>query len=117
MEGVLLFSMLFGSLPDFLFPIRGWVAIYVFGFLMANYVHALSHEKGLVKAETNGILERAERFVIIEAGLILAVFQPLYLSFVIVILAVLTNLAALEKIYSSLTYSKSKFVVTTKIKR
>jgi len=48
-------------------------------------------------------------------GLILAVFVPLYLTYIIVILAILTNVSALQRVYSIATYSANKFVIKTKI--
>ena len=116
-EGAILFAMLFGSLPDFFFPIRGWIAIYMFGFLVAYYVKAASREKEVIRTEIKGLLERYERWIILGVGLLLAVFDHLYLSYIIVILAILTNLSAFQRIYAAVAYTRNKFTITTKINR
>jgi len=116
-EGAILFAMLFGSLPDFFFPIRGWIAIYMFGFLTAYYVKAASREKEVIRTEIKGLLERYERWIILGVGLLLAVFDHLYLSYIVVILAILTNLSAFQRIYAAVAYTRNKFTITSKINR
>ncbi len=108
-EGVILFSLLFGSLPDFFFPVRGWIAVYMFGFLAAYYVKAASREKEVLRTDVKGLLERYERWIILGVGLLLAVSDHLYLTYIVVILAILVNLSAFQRIYAAVTYSRNKF--------
>ena len=45
-----------------------------------------------------GILERAERLIILFVGIVLAFVNPLYLVYTVVLLAVLTNVSAMQRI-------------------
>lgn len=99
-EGIIVFGLLFASLPDLWLPIYAWIFIYFFGGLMTTYVKAAAKEKELVGKELKGgLLERAERLIILFIGILLAYFDPFYLTYVIVILAVLTNISALQRIW------------------
>lgn len=98
-EGIIIFGLLFASLPNWLFPVQAWIFLYFFGSLMTTYVKAAAKEKDLVGKELKGgLLERAERLIILFIGILLAYFNPLYLTWVLVILAVLTNISALQRI-------------------
>jgi len=101
-EGIVVFGLLFAALPDFFIPIRGWILIMLCGFFFSTYAKAASAEKGIMKEEHIGsFLNRAERTIILGAGILLAGLGPIYLTYVIVALAVLTNLAAIQRISSA----------------
>lgn len=98
-EGIIVFSLLFAALPEFYIPTSGWIVLYLFGGLMTTYVKAAAKEKDLVKKEIKGgILERAERMIVLFAGIVLAYFNPLYLTYVLVLLAVLANVTVIQRI-------------------
>ncbi|MDD5163511.1 MAG: CDP-alcohol phosphatidyltransferase family protein [Candidatus ainarchaeum sp.] len=100
-EGMIVFGLLFASLPEFFIPAYAWIFLYFFGSLMTTYAKASAKEKELViegKELKGGILERAERLIILFVGILLAVINPLYLVFVLIILAVLSNITALQRI-------------------
>lgn len=100
-EGLIVFGLLFASLPEFVIPAFGWIFLYFFGSMMTTYVKAAAKEKELVsegKELKGGILERAERLLILFAGILLAVINPLFLVYVLAILAVLSNITALQRI-------------------
>ncbi len=100
-EGIIVFGLLFASLPMFIFPIYVWVFLYFFGSLMTTYVKAAAKEKELVEPGNElkgGLLERVERLLVLFVGIILAYFDPFYLTSILVVLAALTNLSAIERI-------------------
>jgi len=102
-EGIIIIGLLFISLPSLVVPASIWIVIYLFGSLMTTYVKAAAKEKDIIKKELNGgILERAERLIILFVGIALAYFNTLYLLYVIIILAVLTNISTLQRIYYAL---------------
>jgi len=101
-ETIIIFGLLFASLPNFFIPVYAWVFLYFFGSLMTTYAKSAASEKGLVKKElSGGLLERADRMVLLFIGLLLALLNPLYLTYIIILLAVLTNISALQRIGSA----------------
>ena len=99
-EGIIIFALLFAGLPDFYIPISAWIFLYIFGSLMTAYSKSSAKEKELIigKELKGGVLERAERLIILFIGILLAAIQPMYLTYIIVALAVLTNISALQRI-------------------
>ena len=107
-EGLIVFALLFASLPDFYLPIYAWLVIYLYGALTTTYFKSAAKEKELVTEELKGgILERAERLILLFIGLLLAVFNPLYLTYIIVLLAVLSNVSGLQRIGIAIRKSKA----------
>lgn len=99
-EGVMVFGLLFAGLPAFILPAQFWLFAYLFGAMMTTYVKAAAKEKDLVREEIKGgLLERAERLVILFVAILLAEFNPIYLTDIIIILAVLANITALQRIW------------------
>ena len=101
-EGIIIFGLLFAGLPDLWLPISAWLFLYFFGGMMTTYAKAAAKEKELVEEELKGgLLERAERLIILFIGILLAYFDPFYLTYVIVVLAILTNITAIQRIYKA----------------
>ena len=100
-EGLVLLGLVFAALPGFLIAHYVWIFIVLFGGMMTTYVKAAAKEKNLVedKELKGGLLQRAERLIILFIGLLLAAFDPLYLTYILVLLAVLTNLSACQRFY------------------
>lgn len=99
-EGIIVFGLLFAGLPEFFIPAYAWIFLYLFGSLMTTYAKSAAKEKNLVYEELKGgLLERAERLIILFVGILLASLQPVLLVYVIVILAVLSNISALQRIW------------------
>ena len=97
-EFIIALGFLFAGIPDFYLPAEFWILVYVFGSLMTTYAKAAAKEKGIVDRELKGgLLERAERLIILFLGMLLAYFSIVYLTYIIVILAVLTNVTALQR--------------------
>lgn len=98
-EAFIIFGLLFTSLPPVVLPMAAWLVMYLFGGMMTTYVKAAAKEKELVEKELKGgLLERAERLIILFIGILLATVSPVVLSYIIVLLAVLTNVSALQRI-------------------
>ena len=76
-----------------------WILLYLFGAMMTTYVKAAAKEKELVEKEIKGgLLERAERIVLLFIAIIAAQFSLYYLAALVAVLAVATNLTALQRI-------------------
>ena len=106
-EFIIILGLLFTGLPGFVLPASAWIFIYLFGAMMTTYSKAAAREKGLVRNELKGgILERAERLIILFVGILLAAVQPVYLTYVLVILAALTNISALQRIWKAVSRAK-----------
>jgi len=99
-EGIIILGLLFLQLPDMLLPANFWIGFLVFGSLMTTYVKAAAKEKELTEKELKGgIVERAERMIILFIGIVLAYFDKTFLVYAIVLIAVLSNISALQRIY------------------
>jgi len=110
-EGIIAFGLLFASLPAFIIPAYSWVFLYFFGGLLTTYVKAAAKEKEIIPQGTElkgGLLERAERLIILFVGILAASINPLYLTYVMALLAVLTNISALQRIGIAYRLSKKK---------
>ena len=80
-EGIIIIGLLFASLPDLFIPAYTWLFIYFFGAMMTTYVKAAAKEKNLIEKELRGgLLERAERLIILFIGILLASFDKFYLT-------------------------------------
>lgn len=98
------FAAMYRGLPHFLMAAENWVFLFYFGSIMTTYAKSAAKEKGLVKDELKGgLLERAERLIILFVGVLLASVEPLYLVYTVALLAVLTNISALQRISKALS--------------
>ncbi len=106
-EGIIIIGLFFLTLPIVLLPSQFWIGLLIFGSLMTTYVKAAAKEKELIEKELKGgILERAERMLILFIGIVLAYFDTTYLVYVIIIIAVLSNISALQRIYYAMRKSR-----------
>jgi len=102
-EGIIFFGMLFLALPTVWIPGYAWVYLAIFGSVVTTYIKAAAKEKDLVNQELKGgLLSRGERLILIFVALILGVMYPdyLYMTYVIAIIAVLSNFTAIQRFYS-----------------
>jgi archaetidylinositol phosphate synthase len=104
-EAVVLLGFLTLPLPFyFAVPAKVWIFIAFFGSLMTTYAKAAAKEKGLVKKELRrGLLGRGERMILIAAAMFLGAFNIYWTLYPIIVLAVLANFTALQRIYLSLS--------------
>ncbi len=96
-EGIVIISLLFVGLPDYVVPASLWIFAYLFGSFMTTYAKAALAEKARQEI-MGGLLERAERMLILIVGVFLASMNVDYLLYVVIALAILTNISALQRI-------------------
>ncbi len=102
-EGIILLGFLFLPLKDLLLPAGVWIFLAFFGSLMTTYAKAAAKEKDLVTTELKkGLIGRAERIVLISLSLILGAFNLSWVIYPIIILAILSNITALQRIFLGL---------------
>ncbi len=94
-------GLFLANLPPYLFSASFWLLFYLFGSTMTTYARAAAKE-AMNRHIKGGILERAERMILLFVGLLLAIFSTTYLSYIIVILAALSNITALQRIGKAL---------------
>ncbi len=86
-------------------PSQVWVLLLVYGALMPTFIRAYSDHKGVVSdpeklRKMGGLLERFERLLLIYLGMFLALlFNEVYLMYLIVLVTILANLTAAQRIY------------------
>jgi phosphatidylglycerophosphate synthase len=71
-EFLIILGLLLAHLPHVILPSDVWILIFLFGAMMTTYVKAAAAEKGLSSIVKGGVLERAERLLLIFVGLLLA---------------------------------------------
>jgi phosphatidylglycerophosphate synthase len=104
-EGIILLGFLFLPLPDFLLPAKVWIFLAFFGSLMTTYAKAAAKEKELITEELKkGLLGRGERVILITLAILLGIFNLSWLIYPIIILAIFSNLTAIQRIFLSLRH-------------
>lgn len=99
-EGIILLGFLFLPLPDVLLPAKIWIFLAFFGSLMTTYSKAAAKEKELTQIEIKkGLLGRGERIILISLALVLGILNLSLIIYPIIILAILSNVTALQRIY------------------
>jgi len=112
-EGIILLGFLFLPLVDFLLPAKIWIFLALFGSLLTTYTKAAAKEKGLVSEELKkGLLGRPERIILIVLAIILGFINLSWILYPIIILAIFSNLTALQRIYLALTSSQNQSIRT-----
>ena len=108
-EGTLLLGMLFLPLPEIFLPAYIWIFLILFGSVMTTYAKAAAKEKNLVDQEMKGgLLSRGERIILLITTLILATFNFTYAVYLLIILAMLSNFTALQRITSAIKLNKER---------
>lgn len=114
-EAIILFGFLFLDLPDFIFPAKFWLFLALFGSLITTYSKSAAKEKELIKEELKkGFLGRAERIILISLAIFLGIFDFYLIIYPIVILAIFSNLTALQRIYLSIKFTENSSLKTKK---
>jgi phosphatidylglycerophosphate synthase len=102
-EGIILLGFLFLPLPDFLLPAKIWIFLALFGSFLTTYAKAAAKEKNLVTEELKkGLWGRPERIILISLTMFLGIFNFSWMLYPIVILAILSNFTALQRIFLNL---------------
>ena len=103
-EGIILLGFLFLPLTDFLLSAKIWIFLAFFGSLMTTYSKAAAKEKELVSEELKkGLLGRAERIILISLAILLGIFNLSWLIYPIIVLAIFSNITAIQRIFLSLS--------------
>ncbi|MEA1925167.1 MAG: CDP-alcohol phosphatidyltransferase family protein [Candidatus Altiarchaeota archaeon] len=94
-----------------LVPYEVWIVLLVYGALMPSFVRAYADHRNVITADDEhkrmgGLLERAERLTLIYVGMLLGLFQGLWLLYIVILTAILANLTAFERIYYVLSHHK-----------
>lgn len=108
-EGAIYFGFLFLNLPSVILPGFAWVFLALFGSVVTTYAKAAAKEKDLVGQELKGgLMSRGERLFLIFAALISGIVYPdyLYTTYIIAIIAVLSNITAIQRIWSAIRINK-----------
>jgi len=100
-EFIILFSLLLVNLPTIILPAEMWISLSIFGSLMTTYAKAAYSEK-TGKGLSGGLLERAERVVILIIAVGLLNLDKTYSLYILILLAALTNLSAIDRIIRAL---------------
>ena len=79
---------------------------------MPTFVRAYADHRNVVTEpedhrKMGGLIERAERLILLFVGMILGYFNPVYLAYIVVLATVLTNLTALHRIIFVLRFKKT----------
>lgn len=108
-EGIMFLGILFLPLPYFIIPGYAWVYLAIFGSIFTTYAKAAAKEKDLTTEELKGgLLSRGERLILTYVALILGIIYPdyLYMTYVIALIAVLSNLTAMRRIVKAILINK-----------
>ena len=100
-EGIILLGFLFLPLKEFLFlPAEVWIFFAFFGSLITTYAKAAAKEKELVREELKkGLFGRGERIILIFLTIFLGIFNFSWMIYPIIVLAILSNFTAIQRIY------------------
>jgi phosphatidylglycerophosphate synthase len=104
-EGMIFFGMLFLPLPKIWLPAYAWIFLVMFGSVVTTYAKAAAKEKELVNQELKGgILSRGERLILIFIALLLGLVYPdfVYTTYILILIAVLGNFTAWQRVYSAI---------------
>jgi phosphatidylglycerophosphate synthase len=94
---------------EFLIPNAFWVALLIFGSMMPTYIRAYAdHRKVVTDAKAHkkmgGLLERAERLILVYLGMFLGSYNTLWLVYVIAAAAILSNYTAFQRLWFVVRY-------------
>lgn len=102
-EGLIYLGFLSLPLPGFIFEAKYWLFLAFFGSLMTTYAKAAAKEKELVSQELKkGIFGRGERMIMVALAIFLAIFNLKWVIYPILILALFSNLTAIQRIFLAL---------------
>ena len=103
-DGIVLLGFLFLTLPIIIITAAAWICLALFGGFATTYAKAAAKEKELSPGELKtALLGRAERAILIYVAMILGIFNINLVIYPIIILAILSNITALQRIYLALT--------------
>lgn len=94
-----------------LLPISFWMVLMIFGSVMTSFVRAYADHRGVLKdpvlqKSMGGLLERAERLLALYLGMLLGIFDESWLMWTIIVVAVLSNVTAVQRIILALRHGR-----------
>ncbi|MFH1055657.1 MAG: CDP-alcohol phosphatidyltransferase family protein [Candidatus Altiarchaeota archaeon] len=94
-----------GETTQLLLPNGLWLFLLLFGALMPSFITAYADHRNVVTSpeklkNIGGILERFERLLLLYFGMFLGIFNPLWLTYSIILTAVLANITSIQRIYA-----------------
>jgi len=102
-EFLYIIPLTFIAMPAVFLPFRTWLMAYLAGSMITTYAKSAAKEKELeIEEIRGGIVERAERISLYVIGLFLASIDLTYLSYMVMLLAVLVNISALQRVKKTL---------------
>ncbi len=102
-ELIIFTGLSFVSLPVVYFDAKIWIFLCLFGTMMTTYSKAAAKEKLFLESELKGgLLERPERLLILFFALLSAIFSLQYIVYFLILIAVLSNFTALQRILKAL---------------
>ena len=96
-EFIIVLGLFLNSYPDFFLPIKIWLLFLLFGSFMSTYMRAAAFEKEVFKNLKGGILEHTDRLIFFLIIFIVSIFSLAYASYLIVLMAILANISALQR--------------------
>jgi phosphatidylglycerophosphate synthase len=99
-EGIILAGFLFLPFPEVIFPAKIWIFFTLFGSLLTTYAKAAAKEKEILEKELKkGLAGRGERMILEFLAIFLGIFNLSWMLFLIILLAILSNITALQRIF------------------
>ncbi|MCP6718563.1 MAG: CDP-alcohol phosphatidyltransferase family protein [Patescibacteria group bacterium] len=99
-EIIILLGFLLLPLQKIAFPSYVWIFLSLAGSIMTTYSKAAAKEKELIYEEMKaGFFGRTERMVLISFAIFLGIFNLALVIYPIVILAIFSNLSAVQRVY------------------
>lgn len=94
-------------------PSEAWMILLLFGAVMTSFVRAYADHRGIVSdanelKRMGGLLERAERLILLYVAMLLGLFNLSWMMIVLAITAVLANATAIQRIIFALMRKKGK---------
>ena len=112
-EAALIFGLMFYGYADWFLTGTMWLSMMLFfGTLMTAFSRAYAdHRKAVTDpdalAEMGGILERAERMVLIFVSMALTLVNPLYATYLIAVVVALAVATVAQRMWFTYRFSKS----------
>jgi phosphatidylglycerophosphate synthase len=102
-EGLIFLGFLSLPLPKFIVEAKYWIFLCFFGSLMTTYAKAAAKEKELVSQELKrGFFGRGERMILLSIAIFLGIFNQNLIIYPISLLAIFSNLTAIQRIILAL---------------
>jgi phosphatidylglycerophosphate synthase len=109
-EGLLLIGIMFNGIPDlviggYIIPSFLWVVLLLFfGSAMVSFSQSYAVYRRVLRDDKRiskmpGILERAERLILVFLGMLLYRFNPLYLTYAIALAALLSIFTVIQRVF------------------